>query len=161
MSALIRTLTTLGAVGAATAAGALFTFSTFTIEGLRRLPPSQGASAMQSINRQAPTPLFMLVLFGTAVVCAVVGINASLDLGSAASRYQLAACVLYLVGVVILTAGYHVPRNDALAAVDPDSAEGVRYWATYLREWVPMNHVRTVLPLISAALLTVSLQVTS
>ena len=84
MSALIRILTTVGAVGAATAAGALFTFSTFTIEGLRRLPPSQGASAMQSINKQAPTPLFMLVLFVTAAVFVAVGINASLNLDDAA-----------------------------------------------------------------------------
>ena len=158
MSALIRILTTVGAVGAATAAGALFTFSTFTIEGLRRLPPSQGASAMQSINKQAPTPLFMLVLFGTAAVCVAVGINASLNLDDAASRYQLAACALYIIGVVIVTIGYHVPRNDTLAALDPNSAEGIRYWATYLNEWVPMNHVRTIVPLISAALFTVSLQ---
>jgi uncharacterized membrane protein len=159
VSALIRTLTTIGAVGAATAAGALFTFSTFTIEGLRRLPPSQGASAMQSINKQAPTPLFMLVLFGTAAVCVAVGINASLNLDDAAARYQLAAAALYIVGVVIVTIGYHVPRNDTLAALDPNSAEGIRYWATYLNEWVPMNHVRTIVPLISAALFTVSLQV--
>ena len=159
MSALIRTLTTVGAVGAATAAGALFTFSTFTIEGLRRLPPSQGASAMQSINKQAPTPLFMLVLFGTAAVCVAVGINASLNLGAADAHYQLAAAVLYIVGVVFVTAGYHVPRNDTLAALDPNSAEGIRYWATYLDEWVPMNHLRTIVPLISAALFTVSLQV--
>jgi len=159
VSPLIRTLTTIGAIGAATAAGALFTFSTFTIEGLRRLPPSEGASAMQSINKQAPTPLFMLVLFGTAAVCLAVGINASLALEDAAARYQLAACALYIIGVVIVTVGYHVPRNDTLAALDPNSVEGVRYWATYLDEWVPMNHVRTIVPLISAALLTVSLQI--
>jgi len=159
VSILIRTLTTVGTVGAATAAGSLFTFSTFTIDGLRRLPPAQGAAAMQSINKQAPTPLFMLVLFGTAAVCLALGLNAALNLGDADARYQFAAAALYIVGVVIVTIAYHVPRNDKLAAVDPESAEGVRYWATYLDEWVPMNHLRTIVPLVSAALFAISLQV--
>lgn len=158
MSQVIPALTTVGAIGAATAAGALFTFSDFTIEGLRQLPPAQGAAAMQSINKAAPSPLFMLVLFGTAAVCLVVGINAATDLGDTAARYRLVACALYLIGVVVVTGAFHVPRNDLLAAVDPDSVEGTRYWATYLAEWVPMNHLRTIVPLISAALLTISLQ---
>ena len=40
MSLVAEALTLLSAVGAATAAGAFFTFSTFTIEGLRRLEPA-------------------------------------------------------------------------------------------------------------------------
>lgn len=159
MSLLLRSLTTVAAVGAATAGGALFTFSTFTIGGLRRLPPAQGAAAMQSINRQATTPLFMLVLFGTAAVCLAIGIHATLHLGETSARYRLAAAALYLVGVVIVTIGYHVPRNDALAALDPDSVEGMRYWATYLEQWVPMNHLRTAAAVLAAALFTISLQV--
>jgi len=50
-----------------------------------------------------------------------------------------------------------VPRNNNLDALDPDSAEGIAYWATYLEEWVRMNHVRTIAPLVAATLLTVSL----
>ena len=42
--------------------------------------------------------------------------------------------------------------------VDPNSAEGMAYWAVYLREWVRMNHVRTVAPLLSAVLLILSLR---
>jgi len=147
------------AVGTATAAGALFTFSTFTIEGLKRLPPSQGAAAMQAINKEAPTPLFMIVLFGTGAACVVLGVRAAMNLGEPASVYQLIACALYIVGVVFLTVGYHVPRNDRLDALDPNSAEGISYWATYLKEWVRMNHIRTIAPLMSAALLVISLRI--
>ena len=64
-----------------------------------------------------------------------------------------------IVGVVLLTIGYHVPRNDKLDGLDPNSAEGIAYWATYLEEWVRMNHVRTIAPLVTAVLLTVSLRV--
>lgn len=155
----VRALTIVCAVGAATAGGALFTFSTFTIEGLKRLPPAHGAAAMQAINRQAPTPLFMLVLLGTGAAFVALGVRAALNLGDPASVYQLIASALYIIGVVLLTAGYHVPRNERLDVLDPNSAEGVAYWATYLKEWVRMNHVRTIAPLVAAVLLTISLQV--
>ena len=46
----MTTLTILCAIGAATAAGAFFTFSDFTIAGLKRLRPAQGAAAMQAIK---------------------------------------------------------------------------------------------------------------
>lgn len=158
MSPLVRTLTMISAVGAATAAGTFFTFSTFTIDGLRRLAPTQGAASMQSINRAAPTPLFMLLLFGTGLSCLVLAIGSATNLEAAHSRYQLVGCALYLLGVVLLTIAYHVPRNERLDAFDPDSAEGVAYWRTYLRQWVPMNHIRTITPIITATLLIISLQ---
>ena len=114
---------------------------------------------MQSINREAPTPLFMMLIFGTGAACVVLGTNAVLNLEDSASKYQLVACALYIVGVVFLTIVYHVPRNDKLDALDPNSAEAIAYWTTYLKEWVRANHVRTIAPLMAAALLTISLQV--
>ncbi len=50
-----------------------------------------------------------------------------------------------------------MPRNDALARVAPESGEGARYWACYLREWIPGNHVRTLACVAAAALLTIAL----
>lgn len=49
--------------------------------------------------------------------------------------------------------------NNLLDSLDPHSAEGIAYWATYLEQWVRMNHVRTIAPLVSATLLTLSLRV--
>lgn len=155
---LLRGLTVLCAVGAATAGGALFTFSTFTIEGLRRLPASDGAAAMQAINRQAPTPLFMLILFGTGAACLALGVRAAMNLDDPVSRSRLVACALYIVGVVLMTVGYHVPRNERLGALDPNSVDGIAYWAIYLEEWVRLNHVRTIAALTAALLLTMSLR---
>ena len=63
----------------------------------------------------------------------------------------------YLLGPVGLTMGYHVPRNNALAATDPESAEGAAYWARYLREWTRGNHLRVAAGLAAAALLTIAL----
>ncbi len=148
-----RILTIVCAVGAATAAGTFLTFSTFTMSGLKKLPASEGAAAMQSINRQATTPLFMLVLFGTGVACLILGVQSARRLGEPFATPRLIACAIYFVGVVVLTVAYHVPRNDVLASFDPNSAEGIAYWHTYLRQWVPMNHVRTAAPLVSSIIL--------
>jgi len=52
MSPFAQTMTIICAVDAGAAAGALFTFSTFTMEGLKRLAPTQGAAAMQAIKRR-------------------------------------------------------------------------------------------------------------
>ena len=157
MSGLAQTMTILCAVGAAMAAGTFFTFSTFTIRGLKRLAPAQGAAAMQAINKEAPTPLFMLLLFGTGAACLVLTIYAALHLEEPGSTYQIVAGALYIAGVVVTTIGYHVPRNNKLASLDPNSPEGTAYWPVYLEEWVRMNHVRTIAPLAAALLLAVTL----
>ena len=74
-----------------------------------------------------------------------------------AARYQVAAGVLFLVGVILLTGVYHVPRNDKLDRLDPESSQGQRYWETYRHQWTRMNHVRTIAPAVAAAFLAISL----
>jgi uncharacterized membrane protein len=63
-----RGLTLAAAVGAGITAGVYFAFSTFIMTGLRRLSHAQSIAAMNAINKAAPNPLFMLALFGTAIV---------------------------------------------------------------------------------------------
>ena len=150
-------LTIVCAVGAATAAGAFFTFSDFTTRGLRQLSSAQGAAAMQAINRAAPSPLFMLLLFGTGAACLALAVHSVLHLGDPHSSTRGLAGAIYVVGVVLTTIAYHVPRNHRLDRVDAESPEGADYWAVYLREWVRMNHVRSVAPLITAVLLVSTL----
>lgn len=161
MSLTKHVLTITCAIGSAVAAGAFLTFSTFTIGGLKALPPAQGIAAMQSINRQATTPLFMLVLFGTGAACALLAIHCLTHLHEPAAKQRLLAATIYLVGVVILTIGYHVPRNGHLASLDPNSPEALQYWSTYLTQWVRMNHIRVIAPLATAIILAASLTHTS
>lgn len=158
MSAFTQALTAVSAVGTATVAGVFFAYSTFTMSGLKQLPSQQGVAAMQAINREAPKAPLMLLLFGTALTCTALLVASLLHLGAPGALVRVVACVLYLVGAVLVTGTYHVPRNNLLDAVDPQSAEGALYWATYLREWVRMNHVRTAAPLVAAALLVGSLR---
>jgi len=152
-----RALTLAAAVGAGVAGGGFFAFSTFVMKALEDLPPADGIAAMQSINRQAPTPWFMALLFGTAALCAALVVSAVLRWGEASAPYQLAGALTYLAAIV-LTIAYHVPRNDALADVDPDRAGAAATWSRYLDEWVPWNHVRTLTSVASAVLLVLALR---
>jgi uncharacterized membrane protein len=158
MDGILFALTLLAAVGSGLNGGVFFAFSTFVMQGLARLRPSEGAAAMQAINITAVTPPFMTALFGTGLLSLVLLVWGFVDLDESYAGYLIAAGAIYIVGEIVLTGGYHVPRNNALAAVDPASAEGERVWRTYLREWTAMNHVRTVAGLASAALFAVALQ---
>ena len=138
-----QVLATIAAVGAGVSGGVFFAFSTFVMKALGRLPAVQGISAMNAINKAAPSPLFMLALFGTGAVAIVASVAALRHLDQRWASYVLAGTALYLV-CLILTAVYHVPRNNALALVDPTSPGAARTWAQYLSSWTPWNHVRTV-----------------
>jgi uncharacterized membrane protein len=70
--------------------------------------------------------------------------------------YLLIGGALYLAGTIGLTIAYHVPRNKALDAVDPSSAEAAGVWSRYLEEWTRWNHVRVAAALAAAAILTVA-----
>ena len=149
-------LTFITALGCGLNGGVFFGFSSFIMTALGRLPPPQGIAAMQSINVYAVTPVFMMALFGTAL--ASIGlIVATLYRSPAASGYLLGGSALYLVGTILVTIIFNVPRNNALAGVDPESADGPRVWADYLVTWTMWNHVRTVSGLAAAALLTLAL----
>jgi len=153
-----RILTLAGVAGTGLVAGVLFAFSAFVMTALGRLPAAQGLSAMQAINRAAPSPLFMAALFGTSLVCVGVAVSALGHLGEASARWALAGSILYL-GAVALTIAYHVPRNDALAAVTPTGAGAADAWTHYLAAWTAWNHVRTLASFSATVMFLVSLQV--
>ena len=137
------------AVGSGLAGGVFFAFSTFVMSGIRRLPASQGVTTMQAINERATTPAFMTLLFGTAALALGLGVDAVANRDEDTWGWVAAGSVAYL-SAIILTAAFHVPRNDALAALDPASADAAAPWADYLREWVAGNHLRTATCTIAA-----------
>lgn len=155
---LLTLLTLLATVGTGVAAGVFFAFSSFVMSGLAKVPDPAGIAAMQSINRQAPTAWFMTVLLGTAALCTGLAVWALLHLRAPLAPYLLAGAVLYLAQIV-LTSAYHVPHNDALAALDPGTASAAHEWRGYLSSWTAWNHVRTLLSLAGSVVYAVGLRV--
>lgn len=152
-------LTLAGALGCGLAAGALFAFSSFVMRALRNVPTPVGMAAMQSINVEAPTRWFMLGFVGPAIVCVVAMVVAVFQWGEDYALYLLAAGVVYLVGVIGITGGYHQPRNLALLEFDPSSPEGERAWVDYAGPWTLWNHVRVLAGLIASGLFVAALYV--
>ena len=159
MEGFLFALTLLAALGCGMMAGVFFTFSTFVMKALARLPTAQGIAAMQAINVMAVSAGFMAALFGTAVACGALAVYALFGWDERFSPYLLVGSVLYLVGTILLTIAYHVPRNEALARVEPRGAEAESHWRRYLSGWTAWNHVRAAAALAAAAVLTIALLV--
>jgi uncharacterized membrane protein len=157
MNGFIFVLTLLAALGCAMMAGVFFAFSAFVMKALARLPAQQGIGAMQAINVAAVTFAFMAALFGTAAACGALAVWALFAWDERFAPYLLVGSALYLVGTILLTIVYHVPRNEALARVEPRGAES--HWRRYLSAWTAWNHVRAGTALAAAAVLTIALHV--
>ena len=154
---LIFTLTLITALGCGLVAGILYAFSTSVMKALVRLPAAQGIAAMQSINITVINPLFMGAFFGTAAACVLVVVLSLLRWSGPEAVYLLTGGLVYLIGAILVTMAFNVPRNNALAAADPQSADGARLWAGYVTSWTAWNHVRTAAALAAAVLLTFAL----
>ncbi len=157
MEGFLFALTLLAALGCGMMAGVFFAFSAFVMKALARLPTAQGVAAMQAINVAAVTPAFMAALFGTAVACGALAVSALFTWNERFSPYLLIGGVLYLVGTILLTIAYHVPRNEALARVKPHEAGAESQWNRYLSGWTRWNHVRAAASLAAAGTLTIAL----
>ena len=112
---------------------------------------------MQWINIVVINPWFMSALFGSALACVALSVLSLLEWDEPESIYRLTGSALYLVGTILVTVAFNVPRNDSLAAAAPDGDDSAELWSRYVREWTAWNHVRTAAALAAAALFTVAL----
>ena len=158
LEGLLTGLIVASALGAGLVGGVFFAFSSFVMTALARLPAAQGIAAMQSINIVVINPAFLGVFLGTAVASAVLVVVALMAWSEPGAIWLLAGGGLYVVGTLVVTMAFNVPRNDALAALDPNRAEAAASWARYVESWTAWNHVRTAAALAAAACLTIGLR---
>jgi len=142
-------LTLISALGCALVAGLFFAFSVCVMRALGTLPSPQGIAAMQAINVVILNPLFLGVFVGTAATCAAVFVMSIVWWDPATTAGPLVGSLLYLIGSILVTGRCNVPRNNALAKVAPDTADGARVWVDYLGTWTFWNHVRTLASLLA------------
>ena len=144
------------ALGCGLVAGVFFAFSSFVMPALRRLPAAQGVAAMQSINRLAPTPVFMTALFGTALAALGVAGWAAFSSADRPTGLLVAAGALYVIGTIGVTMGGNVPLNNELERLDAERADAAT-WSTWVSRWTAWNHVRTLAALAAAGAFTAAL----
>ena len=142
-------MTFAAALGCALVGGIFFAFSNFVMKALFRIPAPSGIAAMQAINVTVLNPLFLALFFGTAALCTL------LLFLRWESPVALSGAGVYLVGTIGVTMAFNVPRNNALARLDP--ASSVSDWRRYVQEWTWWNHVRTLAAVAAAALFVLEL----
>ena len=154
---LIFAATLFAALGSGLIAGVFFAFSAFMMKALARLSPAEGIAAMQSINVAVINPWFLAAFFGTAATCVILTVSTLFQWHRPGAGCLLVGSLLYLFGTMLVTIAFNVPKNEALATVDPRSAEAGSVWNAYVTNWTNWNHVRTVAAFGAAASLTISL----
>jgi len=157
MDGFLAMVTLVAALGCGVVAGVFFAFSAFVMKAFDRLPASRAVAVMQEINTAAPTPAFMVVLFGTALACGVLVPWSLFVWGGPSAVYLLVGGGLYLIFAIGLTVVYHVPRNEALARVEASGTEAESRWSGYVAGWTVWNHLRFAGALAASASLVMAL----
>jgi uncharacterized membrane protein len=131
-------------VGAGLIAGTFFCFSSFVMPALSKLEQTQGIAAMQKINVTVVNPLFMSVLFGTAILYLIQAYMAMRTGANTASLSWLLATVLYVVGTIGITLFRNVPLNEQLAAISNVDYGSSQFWSHYVQDWTIWNSFRAL-----------------
>jgi uncharacterized membrane protein len=151
MDQLIFVVTILAALGAGLLAGNFFAFSVYLMKALGRLSAERGIVAMQAVTTAIKSPVFLVVFFGTAALCAVLSGAAILSWPKPGSGYLLSGSLLFLSVTFPVTMMRNVPLNNQLIAATPDTKDGREVWKRFQASWGMWNHVRTITALLACA----------
>lgn len=156
-SSLLIIIGVLTALGSGIVCGFFLTFSASVMRALDALGPAAATRAMNSINVSVVRPPLMIALFGTGLLSIAMIIVMMFVPSGFATPLLIIGALVYVIGNPVLTMAYHVPRNNALAATDPDSPEVGEQWRRYYREWTAGNHIRTLASAVSTVLIVFGL----
>jgi uncharacterized membrane protein len=138
-------------------AGLYFAFSAFVMTAFARIDVAAGVAAMNSINRLIRRSWFVPLFVGSSLSSLALAVIGALHWSEGGACAALAGGVIYFVGMFVVTMICNVPRNNALDASDPATAEGRALWARYIKEWTAWNHVRTLASTAALILFVVAL----
>ena len=88
-----------------------------------RTGSTKSALVLVTLFAASPMAVVLSMTYSEATFCAFA-VWALVDWDISFGPYLLAGGAIYLLGTIGLTIAYHVPRNNALAAVAPDIPEG-------------------------------------
>ena len=141
MNGLITIIIVASITGSGLVTGLLFAFSNFVMRALADLPSDKGMFAMQRINETILNPVFMLLFFGTPILCLVIAVNSGLNINEPGSLFLLIGALAYVIGPFGITVLFNVPLNNLLARADVSNADEI--WSMYQTKWQWWNHIRT------------------
>lgn len=157
MNSLMPLIGTIALLGSALIGGVFFTFSSFVMKALARVPSAEGIAAMQSINVVVINPSFMGAFMGTTVLSlGIIGL-AVVRWSHPSAMFFLGGAICYFAGTFLVTLFGNVPLNNQLAAVSASDPAARDVWNHYLDRWTTWNTVRTVAAMMAALLFCLGL----
>jgi uncharacterized membrane protein len=136
-------------------AGLLYAYSCSVNMGLGQLPDAEYISAMQAINRAIQNPLFFISFMGTLLLLPVSTYVHYQQGITMRFGFLLAASLIYIVGVIGVTALGNIPLNNTLEAFNLKSASLAaiaQQRANFEGSWNSFHTVRTLAALLSLIL---------
>ena len=138
-------------------AGVMFCYQVAVMPGLHELSDREFISAFQHLDRKIVRPPFLSAFFGGGALL-VAGTALA---GSTSERFGwlVAASAVYVLGVLVITMTWHVPRNTALARL-PSTAtsdDAVRARTSFEGSWNRLHVVRTLAAVASLVLVAMAL----
>ena len=157
MNSLMPLIGTIALLGSALIGGVFFTFSSFVMKALARVPSANGIAAMQSINVVVINPSFLGAFMGTAVLSlGIIGLVV-VRWNHPSAMFFLGGAICYFAGTFLVTMFSNVPLNNQLAAVSATDPAARNVWNHYLNRWTTWNTVRTVAAMTAALLFCLGL----
>jgi len=133
-------------VSTALASGTFFGWQVSVIPGTRQVEDRTYVQTMQHINVRIINPGFLIPFLVTPVLLGAAAVLSHRTGNTRRAATLAAAAVLYVVGVLGVTAGRNVPLNNSLAALDLDAlstSEVAAARLAYERPWNRWHAVRT------------------
>ncbi len=127
-------------------AGIFFTWSNAVTTGIGRLSDIEYLRSFQAMNRTILNPAFFLALFGPAVLLPLASFFQLRLQPQKLFWILLAASLLYLIGVIVITMAGNVPMNTildktALQDISLEDAKTLRN--SFENKWNSLNWIRT------------------
>lgn len=140
-------------------AGMMLVFQTGIMPALARLSDAEFVGAMRRINEYVPRAAFLVVFLGV-VVFPAAALFVPVDGRTEVQKWLVLGGLVAAVANHLVTVAGNVPLNNALAASEAsgEPADAVR--TAFEGRWNGFHRLRTLLVLVSFALLTASAVVT-
>ncbi len=139
-------------------AGFLFAFAVVVMPGIKKLSDGEFIRAFQVMDGiiQDNQPLFVIVWLGSIFALVATAALGVVNLEGTKRMLLIAATLIYLFGVQAPTLAVNIPRNNALQAVNVQTASAPEL--SHAREqfedsWNFANILRTFLACVTSALL--------
>ncbi|WP_175496394.1 anthrone oxygenase family protein [Paracoccus halophilus] len=135
-------------------AGFFFAFSVAVMPGMQTFSDAEGMTTIRTLSRLADSPVYGLGLWGGLVLAVLAAV---LALMSRCEGWQplFTGCMLYLLGVVVISLVGNMPGNGELVTTLASPGRGT--WLNDLGNWSLLNQLRTGISLLAAAFVLIPL----